>query len=76
MSSFPIGDLTAVVRYGGPVAFPRAVPTLHPNCHLYSDRVVGNLSSVVSERKPGWHRWLHLPPHDTVTLEPEIGRLA
>lgn len=80
MSSFPTGDLTTVVRYGGPVAFPRAgaAPAPHTNCHPYSDGVVGNRRSAVSELGRGRHRvdWLHLPPHGSVTPEPEIGRSA
>jgi hypothetical protein len=68
------------VRYGSPVPFSRAgaVPAPHSSCHFYSDRVVGNRGSLVSELKRGRHLadWPHSPPQGTRTLEPEIGRPA
>jgi hypothetical protein len=80
MTSFQMGDLTAVVRYGSPVTFARAgaVAAPHTNWHFHSDRIVGNRSGVVSELKRGGYRadWLQLAPQGTVTLEPGIGRSA
>ena len=63
-----------------PAEFLRAVAlsVLDPSCLFHGGHGGLNHNGVIPELKHGRddRQWLRLPPQNTVTLEPKIGRLA